>query len=86
MRRAGRKLSGRPCARLTSFRRKPQPTVLPFPVYQYGSVQMRDLRVDVHPHSFLGKVHGCSSYIRAETPSGFTTIAGLAPTFILDAK
>ena len=62
------------------------PTVFPFPVYQYGTMQMRDLRVDVHPHSFLGKVHGCSSYIRAETPSGFTTIAGLAPTFILDAK
>ncbi len=63
-----------------------EPTRFPFPVYQYGSVQIRDLRVDVHPHSFLGKVHGCSSYIRAETPSGFTTIAGLAPTFILDAK
>lgn len=62
------------------------PTVFPFPVYQYGTMQMRDLRVDVHPHSFLGKVHGCSSYIRAETPSGFTTIEGLAPTFILDAK
>jgi uncharacterized circularly permuted ATP-grasp superfamily protein len=63
-----------------------EPTRFPFPVYQYGSVQIRDLRVDVHPHSFLGKVHGCSSYIRAETPSGFTTIAGLAPTFILDSK
>ncbi len=63
-----------------------EPTRLPFPVYQYGSVQMRELRVDVHPHSFLGKVQGCSSYIRAETPSGFTTITGLAPTFILDAK
>jgi uncharacterized circularly permuted ATP-grasp superfamily protein len=62
------------------------PTKSTFPVYQYGSVQMRELRVDVHPHSFLGKVHGCSSYIRAETPSGFTTIAGLAPTFILDSK
>ncbi len=63
-----------------------EPTRFPFPVYQYGSVQMRDLRVDVHPHSFLGKVHGCSSYVRAETPSGFTTLAGLAPTFILDTK
>ncbi len=63
-----------------------EPTRFPFPVFQYGSVQMRDLRVDVHPHSFLGKVHGCSSYIRAETPSGFTTIAGLAPTFILETK
>ncbi|MBS1874409.1 MAG: hypothetical protein JSU00_14430 [Acidobacteria bacterium] len=63
-----------------------EPTRFPFPVYQYGSMSIRDLRVDVHPHSFLGKVQGCSSYIRAETPSGFTTIAGLAPTFILDAK
>jgi hypothetical protein len=63
-----------------------EPTRFSFPVYQYGSVQMRELRVDVHPHSFLGKVHGCSSYIRAETPSGFTTISGLAPTFILDSK
>jgi hypothetical protein len=63
-----------------------EPTRGLFPVYQYGSLQMKELRVDVHPHSFLGKVHGCSSYIRAETPSGFTTIAGLAPTFILDSK
>lgn len=62
------------------------PTVFPFPVYQYGGMAIRDLRVDVHPHSFLGKVHGCSSFIRAETPSGFTTIAGLAPTFILETK
>ena len=62
------------------------PTKAVFPVYQYGSVQMRELRVDVHPHSFLGKVHGCSSYIRAETPSGFTSLAGLAPTFLIDSK
>lgn len=63
-----------------------EPTRSVFPVYQYGSVQMRELRVDVHPHSFLGKVHGCSSRICAETPSGFTTLSGLAPTFVLDAK
>jgi hypothetical protein len=62
------------------------PTKAVFPVYQYGSVEMRELRVDVHPHSFLGKVHGCSSYIRAETPSGFTSLAGLAPTFLIDSK
>jgi uncharacterized circularly permuted ATP-grasp superfamily protein len=62
------------------------PTRSAFPVYQYGSVQMRDMRVDVHPHSFLGKVHGCSSWLTAEGPSGFSTVAGLAPTFIIDAK
>jgi len=63
-----------------------EPTRATFPVYQYGSVTMRDLRVDVHPHSFLGKVQGCSSWITAETPAGFSTISGLAPTFILDSK
>lgn len=63
-----------------------EPTRATFPVYQYGSLTMRDLRVDVHPHSFLGKVQGCSSWISAETPSGFSTITGLAPTFILDSK
>jgi hypothetical protein len=63
-----------------------EPTRATFPVYQYGSLQMRDLRVDVHPHSFLGKVQGCSSWITAETPSGFSTLSGLAPTFIIDNK
>lgn len=63
-----------------------EPTKATFPVYQYGSVSMRELRVDVHPHSFLGKVQGCSSWITAETPSGFSTITGLAPTFIIDSK
>lgn len=57
-----------------------------FPVYQNGSLQYKELRVDVQPHSFLGKVHGCSSSVSAETPSGFTTLSGLAPTYILDAK
>jgi hypothetical protein len=62
------------------------PTRFPFPVYQYGSVEMRDMQVHVQPHSFLGKVHGCSTWLTAEAPSGFTTLAGLAPTFVIDAK
>ena len=62
------------------------PTTFLFPVFQYGSLEMREMRVDVHPHSFLGKVHGCSSWLTADAPSGFTTVAGLAPTFVLDAK
>ena len=57
-----------------------------FPVYQYGSMQYKEMRVDVQPHSFLGKVHGCSTWIAADAPSGFTTISGLAPTYILDSK
>jgi hypothetical protein len=63
-----------------------QPFRATFPVYQYGSLQYKDLRVDVQPHAFLGKVHGCSTWISAETPSGFTTISGLAPTFLLEPK
>lgn len=53
-----------------------------FPVYQWGSLEMREVHVDVHPHVLLGKVEGCSSWIQSSTP-GFSTINGLAPTFIL---
>lgn len=63
-----------------------EPTRAQFPVLQYGTLQMRDMRVDVHPHSFLGKVHGCSSWLTAEGPSGFSTVTGLAPTFIIENK
>lgn len=61
------------------------PTHSIFPVYQSGSVQMREMRIDVHPHSFLGKVQGCSTWLTTEA-GGFSSIAGLAPTFILDTK
>jgi hypothetical protein len=57
-----------------------------FPVYQYGGLQYREMRVDVQPHSFLGKVHGCSTWISADAPSGFTSVSGLAPTYLLDSK
>ena len=57
-----------------------------FPVLQYGTVQMKELNVGVHPHSSLGKVHGASSWLTAETSSGFVSAVGLAPTFILDSK
>jgi hypothetical protein len=63
-----------------------QPFRATFPVYQYGSLEYKDLRVDVQPHAFLGKVHGCSTWISAETASGFTTLSGLAPTYLLELK
>ncbi|MGA2183471.1 MAG: hypothetical protein ABSH47_10610 [Bryobacteraceae bacterium] len=56
-----------------------------FPVLQHGEVKMREMRVDVHPHSFLGKVQGCSSWL-TEATGGFSTLAGLAPTYILESK
>jgi hypothetical protein len=53
-----------------------------FPIYQWGSLEFRELHVDVHPHAFLGKVEGCSSWVNSPD-AGFSTINGLAPTFIL---
>jgi hypothetical protein len=57
-----------------------------FPILQYGALQMKELNVDVHPHSSLGKVHGASSWLTVESSSGFVSTVGLAPTFILDSK
>jgi hypothetical protein len=57
-----------------------------FPLMQYGSLMMKDMQVDVHPHSFLGKVHGCSSWLSVAGSQGFSTLTGLAPTFLLEGK
>jgi hypothetical protein len=58
---------------------------VPFAVNLYGELAIRDLLVDVSPHAFLGKVQGCSARVSAAQGS-FSTIAGLAPTFILETK
>jgi hypothetical protein len=63
-----------------------EPVVDVFPILQYGHLEMQKMRVDVHPHSYLGKVQGCSSWLTAAGPSGFSTLAGIAPTFILEQK
>lgn len=55
-----------------------------FPVDLYGDIVYRDLNVEVHPHAFLGKVQGCSARISAA--GGFSTLTGMAPTFILETK
>ncbi len=62
-----------------------EPVLSMFPIYQHGEMQMREMRVDVHPHSFLGKVQGCSSWL-TESKGGFSTLAGLAPTYIIEAR
>lgn len=56
-------------------------TPVAFPILNAGRLEYRDMHVDVTPHVFLGKVHGCSSHLSAA--GGFTSAAGLAPTFIL---
>ena len=55
-----------------------------FPLTVTGSWRIRDLNVDVAPHAFLGKVRGCSARLSA-AQGGYSTIGGLAPTFILES-
>jgi hypothetical protein len=56
-----------------------------FPLLTFGHLEFREMQVDVHPHAYLGKVQGCSSWL--STPkSGFTTAAGIVPTYIVEAK
>jgi hypothetical protein len=63
-----------------------EPARAVFPLMQYGSLVMKEMQVDVHPHSFLGKVHGCSSWLSVAGSNSFSTLTGLAPTFLLGGK
>jgi hypothetical protein len=65
---------------------KTEPSVATFPVWQWGSLEMKDLKVDVHPQTFLGKALGCSSWLSTVESSKFSTLSGVAPTFILEGK
>ena len=56
-----------------------------FPIMNFGVLEFRELQVDMHPHAYLGKVQGCSSWL-STGKTGFSSAAGIAPTFILDAK
>jgi hypothetical protein len=62
------------------------PAKVVFPLMQYGSLMMKEMQVDVHPHSFYGKVHGCSSWLSIAGSQSFSTLTGLAPTFVLEGK
>jgi hypothetical protein len=56
-----------------------------FPLMSFGRLEFREMQVDVHPHAYLGKVQGCSSWL-SSGHSGFSSAAGIVPTFILDSK
>jgi hypothetical protein len=62
-----------------------QPVRSVFPLLSFGHLEFRELQVDVQPHAYLGKVQGCSSWV-STGKSGFSSAAGLVPTFILDPK
>jgi hypothetical protein len=61
------------------------PVTAKFPISVYGSLEMKDMRVDVHPHVCIGKVQSCSSWLTPAT-SGFSTAVGVTPTFVLEGK
>ncbi|MBK5291769.1 MAG: hypothetical protein JJE04_08860 [Acidobacteriia bacterium] len=54
-----------------------------FPVLQFGRMDMRPMSVDVYSHLYLGKVETCSTQV-ADLSSTFSTLSGMAPTFILE--
>lgn len=56
-----------------------------FPVLFYGSMEMREMKIDVHPHLFLGEVKSCTAHLTAAN-AGFSTMEGVAATFLLDGK
>jgi circularly permuted ATPgrasp domain protein len=56
-----------------------------FPLMTFGQMEFREMQVDVHPHAYLGKVQGCSSWLSAGK-SGFSTAAGIVPTYIVEPK
>jgi uncharacterized circularly permuted ATP-grasp superfamily protein len=56
-----------------------------FPLLRYGQLEMKNMQVDLHPHAYLGKVQGCSSWL-SSAEGGFSSVSGLAPTFILEPK
>ncbi len=63
------------------------PATFEFPVHRGGALEMVEMRADVQPHISLGRVTGCSTWLApANSNGGFSTLAGLAPTFILDSK
>jgi uncharacterized circularly permuted ATP-grasp superfamily protein len=62
-----------------------EPVRAVFPLMVFGQMEFRDMQVDVHPHAYLGKVQGCSSWL-SSGKGGFSSAAGIVPTFILDPK
>jgi hypothetical protein len=56
-----------------------------FPMLSFGHLEFREMQVDVHPHAYLGKVQGCSSWLSSGR-TGFSSAAGIVPTFIVDSK
>jgi hypothetical protein len=57
-----------------------------FPLMQYGSLMMKDMVTHIYPHAFNGEVQGVSCWLGMAGSTGFSTLTGLAPTFLLEGK
>jgi hypothetical protein len=63
---------------------KVEPAKNVFPVRSDSGFEFREMRVDVYPQAYLGRILSCSSWLSWGSTAGFSTSAGLAPTFILE--
>ena len=57
-----------------------------FPVQLYGGLEMKDMQIDMFAHAYQGKVQSASTFLSTSAPSGFSSIQGLVPTFVLESK
>ncbi len=80
---------GRACKRAIRERYVVQEAVAPvtekFPISVYGMLEMKEMRVDVHPHVCIGKVQSCSTWLTPASGS-FSTAVGVTPTYILEGR
>ena len=60
-----------------------EPVVAPFPIRGYAGLDYRNMNIEVHPHSYLGKTHGCTTWLTTPSAGGFSSAGGLVPTYIL---
>lgn len=63
-----------------------EPVTAEFPLRSYTGLDYKPMNIEVHPHSYLGKTHGCTTWLSSAGAGGFSTIGGLVPTYILNAK
>jgi hypothetical protein len=70
----------------TIIQELPDPTKSVFPMLQFGSLMMKDMQVDTQPHLFSGAANGASTWLSVAGSTGFSTLTGLAPTFVLEGK
>jgi hypothetical protein len=63
---------------------KVEPARSVFPIKSEGALDFKEMRVDVYPKAYMGKISSCSSWLSWGSMVGFSASAGLAPTFILE--